>query len=107
MIDVRGIPPELLLKHLYNKTHPQGMGFLHYDPTPMTTEVAKRILDEAKALPSVQDCGGKVYFDYFKGRVMKVAIGGRNIDPSMYDRDNFPGACQEAVNDAMDEATLP
>lgn len=84
MIDVRGIPPELLLKHLYNKTHPQGMGFLHYDPTPMTTEEAKQILAK-----------------------MKVGICGPFIHPELYDRDNFPGACQEAVNAAMDEATAP
>jgi len=70
-----------VLAALYNNAKPQGLGMLHYIPEDMTKEEAAKILEE-----------GQTYFDYLKGRVMKVDLSRNSLDPCLYDRDNGPGA---------------
>lgn len=70
---------------LYDNSKPQGMGILHYDPTPMRRSEAESLLEKS------------TYFDYLKGRVMKVDLSGDSFDPSMYDRDNGQGAAEHAL----------
>lgn len=86
-IDVSGLNPGAVLAALYNASQPLGMGALHYDPTPMTVDQAAEILAERN------------YFDYLKGRVMKVEIptDGGTLDPRLYDRDNGVGAAARAI----------
>jgi hypothetical protein len=36
-------------------------------------------------------------FDYLFGRVMKVNLNGNSFEERLYDRDNGPGAAQDAV----------
>jgi hypothetical protein len=86
MIDISKMEKADVLRRLYNRAKPQGMGFLHYDPKPMTKTEAQQILDS-----------GSFYFDYVKGRVMKVAIKGDSLDPALYDRDNGHGAALDAL----------
>ena len=75
------------LAALYNNSQPLGMGILHYTPEVMTEEEAAQLLEKYK------------YFDYLKGRVMKVRIGD-DIDPRLYDRDNGEGAAEAALRSA-------
>lgn len=75
-----------VLAALYNNSKPLGLGILHYDPTPMTVEEAQALLDS-----------GQTYFDYHKGRVMKVLIEGDTLDTYLYDRDNGAGAAARAI----------
>ena len=75
-----------VLRRLYNRSQPLGMGFLHYDPTPMTLGEAQAILDS-----------GQTHFDYLKGRVMKVNLAGVAFDPYLYDRDNGQDAAEDAL----------
>lgn len=91
MINISDLDKAEVLATLYNNTHPQGLGFLHFDPTPMTKEDAQKLLDEC------EKCG-YFYFDYLYGRVMKVDLAGENFDPRLYDRDNYQGAAQDAIN---------
>ena len=70
----------LVLAALYNASKCQGMGFFSYNPKPMTEEEAQKILD-----------AGHRYFDYLKGRVMKVDLTD-DVDFFLYDRDNGNGA---------------
>lgn len=84
-IDLEGLDKAAVLAALYNASKPQGMGFLHYDPEPMTVE-------EARALLS-QDTD----FDYLKGRVMKVDLSGDQLDPWGFDRDNGQGRAAEVI----------
>lgn len=70
MIDTRGLKKADVLAALYNASRPQGMGFLHYEPNPMTSEEAQVILDS-----------GSLYFDY----------GG------LYDRDNGVGSAGAVI----------
>lgn len=77
-----------VLAALYNNSRPQGMGFLHYDPTDMTEAEAQALLDE-----------GQTYFDYLKGRVMKVDLSGDELTRTdLYNRDNGPGAAEQAAD---------
>lgn len=69
-----------------NASRPQGMGFLHYDPEPMTSVQAAMLL-------SGHD---NPYFDYLKGRVMKISIK-NPLEPHLYDRDNGTGAAALAI----------
>ena len=59
-IDLTGLDKAEVLAALYNASRPLGMGFIHYDPAPMGKEEAAEYLE------------GGTYFDYLKGRVMKI-----------------------------------
>jgi hypothetical protein len=98
-ISIKGLDKAAVFAALYNRARPQGMGFLQDDPTPMTVETANQELglsDDAKRMYGVGR-SRKLYFDYVKGRVMKIDITGDEIDPWLYDRDNGSGAAAEAI----------
>ena len=84
-IALTGLDKAAVLAALYNASKPQGMGFLHYDPKPMTREEAAVLLEQT------------AYFDYLKGRVMKVDLSGDELDTWGYDRDNGQGAAERAI----------
>lgn len=89
-INLKGMDKAAVLAALYNAAKPQGMGFLHYDPEPMSVDEARELLD-----------GGNLDFDYLKGRVMKVDLSGDILDPQWYDRDNGGGAAQGAIESLL------
>ena len=61
-------------------------GFIHFDASEMSTDEAQELLDS-----------GQTYFDYLKGRVMKVDLSGDKLNPFLYDRDNGQGAAAAAL----------
>ena len=89
LIDISTLDRAAVLAALYNASKPQGMGFLHATPGDMTSDEAQELLKDQH------------YFDYLKGRVMKVDLG-RNSDdgfnPRLYDRDNGAGAASRALS---------
>lgn len=91
MIDISGFDKADVLAALYNASKPQGLGFLHFEPSPMTTAQARELIDEI-GWPFNQ-----MYFDYIKGRVMKVDLGANEFNPWLYDRDNGEGAASRAL----------
>ena len=84
-IALAGLNKADVLAALYNASKPQGMGFMHYDPKPMTQEEAEGLLKQT------------TYFDYLNGRVMKVNLTGDEFDTWGYDRDNGQGAAERAI----------
>lgn len=72
---------------LYNRAQPQGLGFMHYIAKQMT-------LEDAKGYLSVNP---GPYFDYVKGRVMKIDISKESLDTMLYNRDNGPEAAEDAI----------
>ena len=87
VLDLKGLTPAQALAVLYNASRPQGMGFLQYQPEPMTTEQAEELLGRTK------------YFDYLQGRVMKLSFKDpAKIETWLYDRDNGQGAAQRAID---------
>ncbi len=89
-IDISRKDKAQVLAALYNASHPLGLGFLHYDPTPMTAEEARELLKQT------------TYFDYLKGRVMKVDLSGDELETWLYDRDNGDGAAASALSEVPD-----
>lgn len=86
ILDITGISKAKILACLYNNSRPLGMGFLHFDPAPMTEAEAEALLKE------------HTYFDYLKGRVMKLGFDKPyTLNVGLYDRDNGPGAAKRAL----------
>ncbi len=88
-ISIKGVDKAAILAALYNASRPQGMGFLHYDPEPMSADVARKLLQHSTE------------FDYLKGRVMKVDLGGDELNTWGYDRDNGDGAALRAIGELL------
>jgi hypothetical protein len=87
-VNIEGLDKADVLAALYNASRPQGMGFLGYDPQPMTGGEAQELLDS-----------GVHHFDYLKGRVMKLDLkSDSEFDPRLYDRDNGDGAAAHAIH---------
>jgi hypothetical protein len=85
MIDISGLDKGAVLAALYNASRPQGMGFLHYTPEDMTPEEGADFVRNYN------------YFDYLKGRVMKINLKTDELDPCLYDRDNGRGAAEAVI----------
>lgn len=98
-INIKGLDKADVLAALYNASKPLGMGMFHFEAKPMTHDEAAKLLETGAAGESTNrppdDTG--VYFDYLKGRVMKVKIGGDTLNPWLYDRDNGCGAAARAI----------
>ena len=84
-VDVTGLDKVEVLRALYARAKPLGMGFIHFVEGPLP-------LHEAQAAVRQQ-----TYFDYLKGRVMKVDISGDSINPRPFDRDNGVGSAAAAI----------
>jgi hypothetical protein len=91
LIPIVGLDKAEVLAALYNYAQPQGLGFIHFNPTPMTREEAKEIID------NFTDDGHTPYFDYLRGRVMKVELSGDELDEYLYDRSNGKGAMEKVI----------
>lgn len=74
-----------VLAALYNAAKPLGMGFAQYDPTPWSRETAEAAF-------------GDGYFDYVKGRVMKIDLETDNVDTRGYNRDNGNGMAEYVID---------
>ncbi|RJO61080.1 MAG: hypothetical protein C4542_07280 [Dehalococcoidia bacterium] len=84
-MNISGLDKAEVLAILYNNARPQGMGFLSYEHKPMTKEEAAELLKN------------NTYFDYVKGRVMKVNLVGDELNTYLYNRDNGPEAAERAL----------
>ena len=89
MINIKGIPKVKVLQALYERAKVQGLGRLKSVHIPLSDADAAMFLAEGTS------------FDYLLGRVMKVDIGKDELDPWLYDRDNGPGAAEEALRDLL------
>ncbi len=88
MISIVGLDKAEVLATLYNHACTQGVGEIHFDPRPMTREEAVEFLKRDH------------YFDYLKGRVMKIDLSSNDsFWPGLYDRDNGPGAAAKVPDE--------
>lgn len=88
-MNIKGLKTAEVLATLYNASKVQGMGFLQADGKVMTTEDAEAILKEKE---------GDTYFDYLKGKVMKIDVGQEELNTRLYNRDNGEGAAERALS---------
>lgn len=84
-IDISAMDKAEVLARLFNASKMQGMGFLQNHEPIMTKEEAQDLLV------------GCTYFDYVRGRVMKVDLKGNELCTALYDRDNGEGAALVAL----------
>lgn len=85
-ISLKGLNKAKVLAALYNASQPLGLGYLQHDPSSMSEGEAQTLLKR------------QTYFDYVKGRVMKVDLSSEELDPYLYDRDNGPGAARRVID---------
>jgi hypothetical protein len=85
-IDISNKDKAEVLAELYNNSRPIGMGIVQYDPTPMTIEIARKILEQ------------KQDFDYLRGRPLKINLEGNIIYVGKYNMDNAQGLAQKVIS---------
>ena len=86
MVDIKGLEKHDVFEALYRATHQQGMGIFNPDNL------------SRKELDCIYDNSKSKYFDYVSGRVMKVDLSGDEFEERLFDRDNYPGAAQDAID---------
>ncbi|MEE9459656.1 MAG: hypothetical protein V3V84_07840 [Candidatus Bathyarchaeia archaeon] len=85
-IDISKMNKAEVLSALFNSSKAQGLGFLQAHVDKMSEEEAQSLLDD-----------GHTYFDYVRGRVMKIDLSGDTLQTGLYDRDNGQGAAALAL----------
>lgn len=90
-MDISKFDKAEVLAALYNHARPQGMGYLHYTPKDMTVDEARKMIAD------IEEGGHRAYFDYVKGRVMKVGLYKDDMSTVLYNRDNGEGAAEHAL----------
>lgn len=86
LVDISNKDKAEVLVALYNNSHPCGMGFLQYNPEPMTIEQARELLKKTAD------------FDYLAGRVMKISLAGNAIYTGGYNSGNGNGAAEHVIS---------
>lgn len=84
-ISIKGLSKAKILAALYNNSRAQGMGWLNATLADMTEAEAAELLKT------------DAYFDYLRGRVMKVDLSGDTLFTLLYDRDIGHGACARVI----------
>lgn len=98
MVDITGLEKADVLKALYDASHPLGLGRLdHRSSQPLPLEEARRIITKLRTIWAERLPTRWAYFDYLQGRVLKVNLTGDEFDETLYDRDNGPGAAEQAL----------
>ncbi|MEM4097705.1 MAG: hypothetical protein QXS81_03375 [Candidatus Micrarchaeaceae archaeon] len=86
LVSIKGLDKGEVLAALYNAASPVGMGYLQYNPKPMTPEEARNILKS------------QTDFDYLNGRPLKVNLSDEEaFDPRIYDSYNGQNAAAEVI----------
>lgn len=87
-MDIAGLDKAEVLAALYNGSRQQGIGFMHSRGAEgMTVEQARAEIANNEAM----------YFDYLRGRAMKIGLSGDELRTEAYNRDNGPGAAEAII----------
>lgn len=70
LIDITGVNLIKLIKGVYKRSEPIGMGYLHYTPGELTDAEAQEVLD----LSTTAGHDLTVFMDYVKGRCCKFNV---------------------------------
>lgn len=95
LCDIRGLDRARVLAALFNASRPLGMGYLQSHEFAMTFDEARALIAQAEG-----DLLRRMYFDYVRGRVMKLDLKSPDyFDPRLYDRDNGQGAAGRVIKE--------
>lgn len=97
-IDISGLDKAEVLAALFNASKQQGMGILQ------TSGRNNMTVEEAREFTSSGN--DRQYYDYLRGRVMKIDLSRDELNPRLYDRDNGQGAAARALAPLMQQKTL-
>lgn len=86
-VSLEGLNKAAVFVALFNRSKPQGLGFLHYNPEELTAEQAQERFGECSE-----------YFDYVDGRVMKVDLSSDELHTGGYNRDNGINAAEDVID---------
>jgi len=87
-ISIAGLDKVAVLRALFNAALPAAVTRDCLDPEPLTIEEVDMHLRIE---------GG--YVEYVRGRPIKLDLSGDELDPVIYDRDNYlPGAAESVIN---------
>ena len=88
-MNITGLDKAEVLAALFNNSRQQGMGFMHANGrADITADEAREIIKEQGD-----------YYDYLRGRVMKVDIAPKDGElwTALYNRDNGMNAAENAL----------
>lgn len=107
-VDISGLDKAAVLATLYNAASPHGKGFLTYDPTPMTVEHARIVIEtrddeifaQARVLGHLPEHEREVRhcFGYLNGRPLHVDLYADRIEVGPYDAKHGVGMAQYALD---------
>lgn len=86
LVDISNKDKAEVLASLYNRSHPDGLGYKEFTPEPLSIKEAKELLNS------------QTVFDYLKGRIMKVNLSNNVVNTYLYNRDNGEGAAEKAIS---------
>ena len=87
-INISGLDKAEVLQALFNASRQRGMGFLDRSgASDMSIEDARKYVTN-----------GSQYYDYLRGRVMKIDLSNDELSVWLYDRDNGQGAAARALS---------
>lgn len=92
MISIKGLDKAEVLHELWKNSHSQGMSAM-FCKEELSLEQCKELVKGIN--PNIRDSG---YFDYLAGRVMKIDLSTDEINPYLYDRDNYEGAAENVIS---------
>lgn len=94
-INISGLDKAEVLAALFNASRQQGMGLLD------TSGASSMTVEDARKYTSGED---EQYYDYLRGRVMKVDLSRDELRTGLYDRDNGYGAAARALAQLLEAA---
>ncbi len=94
-VDTTGIDRAELLMALFNAASAGG------STAGMIAAMAPQPMDITEATGLLAE--GHTYFDYYRGRVMKIDVMADHIQPWLYDRDNGEGSVARVVAQLREE----
>jgi len=87
MIDITEVDLVKFAQKVYEHSSPQGLGALHYNPSPLSEEEAKELLDTRA------DSRYPLSMDYVHGRACKMTVYAKEgkllIDDAWYDHTDY------------------
>lgn len=92
-IDISDLDKADVLVALFNHPLPDFPGGMR-NPANLTRAMNPQPMDRTEALALLEQT---TYFDYVRGRVMKVDLSGDELNPALYDRDTGEGAAAVAL----------
>jgi len=96
-ISIAGLDKAEVLAALYNHSRPMGMGVFQAKVGDMTVEEARKEIELGDDHDRAFGKRRELYFDYLRGRPLKIDLSGDTLRTALYNRDNGNGAAERII----------